>query len=343
MEKIALITGITGQDGSYLAEFLLEKGYYVWGIVRRCSNLNTQRIDHIYNNERLILKYGDMTDHVCLISILHEIKNTYSDLKILEVYNLAAQSHVKVSFEIPHYSAQVDAIGTLNLLESIRTTGLIDKTRFYQASTSELYGKVLESPQNENTPFNPQSPYAIAKLYSYWITRNYRDAYKMFASNGICFNHESERRGVTFVTRKITIGVGKIVRGEIDKITLGNIDSERDWGHAKDFIRVMWLILQHDSSDDFVIATGEKHTVREFIEKAFLVGGITIEWKGSGIDEVGINSENGKIVVDISEKYFRPTEVNTLLGDYSKLKKEVGWSPDIIFEELVKKMVDHDM
>ena len=340
--KVALITGITGQDGSYLAELLLSKEYFVWGIIRRSSSINTKRIDHLYHNKKLILKYGDLTDSSNLLHILENIKTTYKDLERLEIYNLAAMSHVKVSFEMPEYTGNVDALGTLRLLESIRSTGLISKTRFYQASTSELYGKVQEVPQTEKTPFYPRSPYGVAKLYSFWITKNYRESYDMFACNGILFNHEGPRRGPTFVTRKITRGLNMILNGERDRLVMGNIDSERDWGHARDYVEGMWKILQADEPDDFVLATNECHSVREFIEKAFQLKGFNIKWKGKGVNEIGYDKETGRELIFISEKYFRPAEVDLLLGDASKAKRILDWEPKIKFEELVKEMVEAD-
>ena len=341
--KVSLITGITGQDGSYLAELLLEKNYDVWGIIRRASDINTNRINHLYYNKKLILKYGDLTDSSNLLHILENIKNSYGDnLEILEVYNLAAMSHVKVSFELPEYTGNVDALGTLRLLEAIRSTGLIDKTKFYQASTSELYGKVQEVPQNENTPFYPRSPYGVAKLYAFWIVKNYRESYNMFSCNGILFNHESERRGPTFVTRKITRGLNMILTGERDKLILGNLDSKRDWGHAKDYVLGMWKMLQADKPDDFVLATNEYHSVREFVEKAFKIKGFDIKWKGSGLNEIGYDEKTKRELIFISEKYFRPAEVDELLGDSSKAKNILNWTPKITFDELVKKMVESD-
>ena len=340
--KVALITGITGQDGSYLAELLLSKEYFVWGIIRRSSSINTKRIDHLYHNKKLILKYGDLTDSSNLLHILENIKTSYKDLERLEIYNLAAMSHVKVSFEMPEYTGNVDALGTLRLLESIRSTGLISKTRFYQASTSELYGKVQEVPQTEKTPFYPRSPYGVAKLYSFWITKNYRESYDMFACNGILFNHEGPRRGPTFVTRKITRGLNMILNGERDRLVMGNIDSERDWGHARDYVEGMWKILQADEPDDFVLATNECHSVREFIEKAFQLKGFNIKWKGKGVNEIGYDKETGRELIFISEKYFRPAEVDLLLGDASKAKRILDWEPKIKFEELVKEMVEAD-
>lgn len=338
---VALITGITGQDGSYLADLLIEKNYIVYGIVRRSSNFNTQRLSHLYGHPRLILKYGDLIDSGNLCSLLYEIKNN-QNMKRLEVYNLAAMSHVKVSFELPEYTAEVDGVGTLRLLEAIRITGLSDITRFYQASTSEMYGKVQQIPQNENTPFYPRSPYGVAKLYAYWITRNYREAYKMYTCNGILFNHESVRRGPTFVTRKITLGLGGIVKGTQDKLILGNLDAKRDWSHAKDHIYGMWLMLQQDEPDDYVLASGELHSVREFVEKCFAKKGFIIEWKGVGVDEKGYDKTTGKLLVEVSEKYFRPAEVDLLLGDASKAKEKLGWTPKYTFDDLVNEMINND-
>ena len=343
MSKIAFITGITGQDGSYLAEFLLEKNYLVWGMIRRASSINTSRIDHIFN--KLILKYGDLTDSSNLFNILTEIKNTYDNIQQLEIYNLAAMSHVKVSFELPEYTCDVDALGTLRLLEATRMCGIpLSKIRFYQASTSEMYGKVIEVPQTEKTPFYPRSPYGVAKLYSFWITKNYREAYGMYACSGILFNHESPRRGHNFVTRKITIALGNILKGKQDKLILGNIHSLRDWGHAKDYVEGMWLMLQKDLDkvDDYVLATNEYHSVKEFVEKAFLIKGINIAWKGEGINEIGYDTNLERELVCISEKYFRPTEVDELLGDSTKAKKELGWAPSVKFDDLVKEMVEAD-
>ena len=342
MTKKALITGITGQDGSYLAEFLLEKGYEVHGIKRRSSSFNTERIDHLYRdpherNRRFVLHYGDMTDAVNLFRIVREV---WPD----EIYNLAAQSHVKVSFEMPEYTGNTDGLGTLRLLEIIRTLGLEKKTKFYQASTSELFsGKPGEEPQNENTPFHPRSPYAVAKLYAYWITVNYREAYDIFACNGILFNHESSRRGETFVTRKITRAAARIGLGLQDKLYLGNLNAKRDWGYSKDAVRAMWLMLQQPEPDDYVIATGKQHSVREFCELAFKEVGIDLEWQGKGIDEKGIDKKTGKIVVEVDPRYFRPAEVESLLGDSTKAKKKLGWQPKISFQELVKEMVKSDL
>jgi GDPmannose 4,6-dehydratase len=340
MSKVAFITGITGQDGSYLAELLLEKDYIVYGLLRRSSSINTFRIDNIFNE--LKLRYGDMIDSTCLISILANIKTEQPDMDRLEIYNLAAQSHVKVSFEIPEYTADTDAFGTLKILEAIRINKLEKIARFYQASTSELYGLVQEIPQKETTPFYPRSPYGVAKLYAFWIVKNYRESYGLFASNGILFNHESERRGHNFVTRKITIGLGKILKGETDRLVMGNIDSHRDWGHAKDYVEGMWRILQHDTADDFVLSTGEMHSVREFIEKAFELKGIHLGWKGEGVNEIGYDINTSKEYVFIDAKYFRPAEVELLIGDSTKARNTLGWIPEIKFDDLVKKMVEND-
>jgi len=339
--KTALITGITGQDGAYLAEFLLNKGYEVHGIKRRSSMFNTDRIDHLYRDPhesgvKLKLHYGDLTDATNLIRIIQE---TQPD----EIYNLAAQSHVMVSFETPEYTANADALGTLRLLEAIRILGLAKKTRFYQASTSELYGKVQEVPQTETTPFYPRSPYAVAKLYSYWITVNYREAYDFFACNGILFNHESPVRGETFVTRKVTRAVARIKLGLQNKIYLGNLNSRRDWGHAKDYVEAQWRMLQQEKPEDFVIASGEQHSVKEFIEAAFHEVGIHVSWKGEGILEKGYDGDTDKIIVEVDKRYFRPTEVDTLLGDPSKAKEKLGWSPRVTFKELVSEMVREDL
>ena len=340
--KIGLITGITGQDGSYLAELLLEKNYKVWGIIRRASDINTHRIEHLYKNKNLILRYGDMTDAANLLMILSEIKNTYPNMERLEIYNLAAMSHVKVSFEMPIYTGQADGIGVLNMLEAIRSNGLIEKTRFYQASTSELYGKVQEVPQTEKTPFYPRSPYGVAKLYGFWITKNYRESYNMFACNGILFNHESPRRGPTFVTRKITRGLNMILTGERDKLVMGNINAKRDWGHAKDYCEGMWLMLQNDKPDDYVLSTNEFHSVREFIEKAFSLKGFNIKWKGEGVNEIGYDENTGRELIFISERYFRPAEVEELLGDSTKARSILDWKTKYSFDQLVKEMVEQD-
>ena len=340
--KIALITGINGQDGSYLAELLLDKNYIVWGIVRRASDINTQRIDHLYHHKNLTIKYGDLTDSSNLLHIMYEIKEKYNDFDRLEIYNLAAMSHVKVSFEMPEYTADVDGTGVLRLLESIRSSGIMHKCRFYQASTSELFGLVQEVPQRETTPFYPRSPYGVAKLYGYWITKNYRESYDMFACNGILFNHESPRRGPTFVTRKITRALNAILKGEQNELVLGNLDAKRDWGHAKDYVEGMWRMLQADTPEDYVLSTNEFHSVREFVEKAFVLKGFDIKWKGSGIDEVGYDAETGRVLIKISEHYFRPAEVEELLGDSTKARTNLGWIPECSFEQLVKEMVEQD-
>lgn len=346
MKKIALITGITGQDGSFLAEFLIDKGYEVHGIIRRSSSFNTGRIEHLYLDEwvrdmkkdRLVnLHYGDMTDSSSLIRIIQEVQPT-------EIYNLAAQSHVKVSFDVPEYTAEADAVGTLRMLEAVRILGLEKQTKIYQASTSELFGLVQEVPQKETTPFYPRSPYGVAKQYGFWITKNYRESYGMFAVNGILFNHESERRGETFVTRKITLAASRIAQGLQDKLYMGNLDARRDWGYAKDYVECMWLILQHEKPEDFVIATGEMHTVREFCTLAFQEVGIELQWKGKGADEKGIDKNTGKVLVEVDAKYFRPSEVEQLLGDPTKARTLLGWNPTkTSFKELVKIMMQHDM
>jgi GDPmannose 4,6-dehydratase len=346
MTKVALITGITGQDGSFLAEFLLEKNYEVHGTIRRSSSFNTGRIEHLYLDEwvrdmkrkRLInLHYADMTDSSSLIRVIQTVKPD-------EIYNLAAQSHVKVSFDVPEYTAESDAVGTLRLLEAVRILGLEKNTRIYQASTSELYGLVQEVPQKETTPFYPRSPYGVAKQYGFWITKNYREAYGMFAVNGILFNHESERRGETFVTRKITLAAARIAQGHQDKLYLGNLSARRDWGYAKDYVECMWLMLQHHTPEDFVIATGQMHTVREFCTLAFEEAGISLRWEGEGVEEKGIDIKSGKVLVEVDPKYFRPAEVEQLMGDPSKAKKLLGWNPTrTSFEDLVKLMVRHDM
>lgn len=337
--KKALISGITGQDGSYLTELLLEKGYEVHGIIRRSSSFNTKRIDHLYSdskliNKKLFLHFGDLVDTSSLNRLLEKIEPD-------EIYNLAAQSHVKVSFEVPDYTAQVDALGTLRFLDAIRETGL-RKVKFYQASTSELFGKVQEVPQTEKTPFYPRSPYGVAKIYGYWIVVNYREAYDIFACNGILFNHESPRRGETFVTRKITRAVARIKHGIQDKLSMGNIDAKRDWGFAPEFCEGMWRMLQHDTAEDFVLATGETHTVREFIELSFKEIGMNIEWSGKNENEKGMDSKTGKVIVEIDKNYFRPTEVDLLIGDPSKAKEKLGWIPKVTFDELVKIMVKAD-
>lgn len=333
--KTALITGITGQDGSYLAELLLSKGYEVHGIVRRSSSINRSRIDHMHGNPNMKLHYGDLTDSSNLNRIIEKIVPD-------EIYNLAAQSHVGVSFEVPEYTAEVDAVGTLRLLDAIKQVGLNQKTRFYQASTSELYGLVQEVPQTEKTPFYPRSPYAVAKLYAYWIVVNYREAFNLHASNGILFNHESPRRGETFVTRKVTLGVAKIKAGLMDTLYMGNIDSKRDWGYAPDYVEMMWMMLQQEKPDDYVVATNETHTVREFIEESFRLVGTEIEWQGKGDQEKGIDTKTGKVIVAIDPKYYRPTEVELLIGDPLKAKKQLGWEPKVKFRELVKIMTEAD-
>lgn len=345
-QNIALITGITGQDGSFLAEFLLEKGYEVHGIIRRSSSFNTGRIEHLYLDEwvrdmkqkRLInLHYGDMTDSSSLIRIIQEVQPT-------EIYNLAAQSHVKVSFDVPEYTAETDATGTLRLLEAVRILKMENRTRIYQASTSELYGKVQEVPQSETTPFYPRSPYAVAKLYGFWITKNYRESYGMYAVNGILFNHESERRGETFVTRKITLAAARIVNGLQDKLYLGNLNALRDWGYARDYVECMWLIMQQEEPDDYVIATGEYHTVREFTTLAFKRAGIELKWEGEGLNEKGIDITTGKVLVEVDPKFFRPAEVEQLLGNPTKAKEKLGWNPrKTSFQELINIMVDADL
>jgi len=338
--KKALITGITGQDGSYLTEFLLEKGYDVHGLVRKASVFNTERIDHLYNNpeindKRMFLYWGDMADSSNLNRLLEKIQPD-------EIYNLAAQSHVQVSFEVPEYTAEVDGIGVLRFLDAIKESNLKSKTRFYQASTSELYGKVQEIPQTEKTAFYPRSPYAAAKLYAYWITKNYREAYGIYACNGILFNHESPRRGRTFVTRKITDAACRIKLGIQERLYLGNLDSKRDWGYAPEYVEGMWLMLQQEKPDDYVLATNETHSVREFVELAFKQLDMDIVWQGKGIEEKGYNQKTGKCLVEINPRYFRPTEVDILIGDYSKAKKELGWEPKIKFEDIVKIMVKSD-
>jgi len=339
--KKALITGVTGQDGAYLAEFLLKKGYQVHGIKRRASSFNSSRIDHLYQDlhdkkVKFIMHYGDLTDSTNLIRIIQEVQPS-------EIYNLAAQSHVKVSFETPEYTANSDALGTLRILEAIRILNLENKTRFYQASTSEMFGKVAEIPQKETTPFYPRSPYGAAKVYAYWITVNYREAYNIFACNGILFNHESPVRGETFVTRKITRAVARIKLGLQDTLYLGNLDSKRDWGFALDYVQAMWLMLQQDRAEDFIIATGKAHSVREFVERAFQEIGIKISWKGTGINETGIDTATKKILIKIDSRYFRPTEVDFLLGDPSKAKEKLGWQNKVSFNELVKLMVQEDL
>ena len=340
-KRVALITGVTGQDGAYLAEFLLEKGYEVHGIKRRSSLFNTDRIDHLYQDpherdRRFILHHGDLTDSSSLIRIIQQVQPD-------EIYNLAAQSHVAVSFEEPEYTANSDALGALRILEAIRILGLEKKSRFYQASTSELFGQVQETPQRETTPFYPRSPYACAKLYAYWITVNYREAYGMYACNGILFNHESPIRGETFVTRKITRALARIKLAMQEKLFLGNLEAKRDWGHARDYVRMQWLMLQQEEPEDFVIATGEQYSVREFVDAAAAHLGMTLRWEGEGVDAKGIDEASGKVIVEVDPRYFRPTEVETLLGDASKAKETLGWEPEISFDELVREMVVHDL
>ena len=331
--KVALITGITGQDGSYLAELLLEKGYEVHGIVRRSSLINTHRIDHIYDS--IHLHYGDLTDSTNIVRVIQKVQPN-------EIYNLGAQSHVKVSFEMPEYTADVDGVGTLRVLEAVRLLGMENRVRIYQASTSELYGLVQEVPQKETTPFYPRSPYGVAKLYGYWIVKNYRESYGIHASSGILFNHESPRRGETFVTRKITRGLSRIVSGEESVLSLGNLDAKRDWGHAKDYVEAMWLMLQQDEADDYVIATGVQYSVREFVELSASHYGMNIVWQGEGLDEVGIDQNTGNVVIRVNPKYFRPAEVETLLGDATKAKEKLGWEPKISFKELVEDMCSNE-
>jgi GDPmannose 4,6-dehydratase len=340
-EKIALITGVTGQDGAYLAEFLLAKGYFVHGIKRRSSSFNTGRVDHLYadpheTDVRFTMHYGDMTDATNLIRIIQQTQPT-------EIYNLAAQSHVQVSFETPEYTANADALGTLRLLEAVRILGMESRVRFYQASTSELFGNAREVPQRETTPFYPRSPYGVAKLYAYWITVNYREAYGLHASNGILFNHEGPTRGETFVTRKISRAVAAIELGLQDKLYLGNLDAERDWGHARDFVEGMWMILQQEVPDDYVLATGEKHSIREFAEKAFAYVGKQLKWRGSGVEEKGIDASSDRVLIEIDPRYFRPTEVDVLLGDATKAHQKLGWRHKTQFDDLVRQMVDGDL
>jgi len=334
MRKTALITGITGQDGSYLAELLLEKEYEVHGIIRRSSSFNTARIDHIF--DKVYLHYGDMVDSSNLCAIMARVKPD-------EIYNLAAQSHVKVSFEEPEYTAQADGVGTLRILEAMRTVGLDKTTRFYQASTSELYGLVQEIPQKETTPFYPRSPYAVAKLYGFWIVKNYREAYNMYALNGILFNHESPRRGGTFVTKKVTSNVASILAGRRDRILLGNLDSLRDWGHARDYVKAMYMMLQQDKPEDYVVATGRQYSVRQLCSLCFEMVGRPVTWRGKGLEEEGVDEKTGQVLVQVSPKYFRPAEVETLLGDMTKLKTETGWNPDTSFKELIYEMMEYDM
>lgn len=346
MKNIAIITGITGQDGSYLTELLVSKGYVVYGLIRRNSNINTKRINHLYNyhSNELILRYGDLTDHTCIINLLNEIQRTHeNDVQVLEIYNLGAMSHVAVSYEVPIYTAQVDAVGVLNILEAIRNSPLKDKIKFYQASTSEIYGDNENIPQTENTVFMPNSPYAVAKLYAYHITNSYKMAYDIFACNGILFNHESPRRGHNFITRKITRAVAAIKHKTQDCLYVGNLDSKRDWGHAKDYVYGMWLMLQQDKPDNYVLSTGEQHTVREFVEKAFRKIDIDIIWEGSGVNQVGLDRISKRVYVRVSSKYFRPNEVGNLLGDCTKAREKLGWRHECDFDSLVDEMVQHDL
>jgi len=341
MSKVALITGITGQDGSYLAEFLLEKEYAVWGLIRRSSSINTARIEHIF--DKLTLRYGELTDGTNILAIFHEIKNKYPNLERLEVYNLAAMSHVKVSFEMPLYTGDADGLGVLRILEALRICGIPnEKIRFYQASTSEMFGKVVEVPQSEKTPFYPRSPYGVAKLYGHWITTNYRESYGMYACAGILFNHESPRRGHNFVTRKITIALANIARGKQASLVLGNLNSLRDWGHARDYVEGMWLMLQQSEPDDYILSTNEYHSVKEFVEKSFLLKGFHIRWRGEGLQEVGYDELTGRELIFVSSRYFRPAEVDELLGDSTKARTQLGWQPKCSFDELVKEMVESD-
>ena len=341
--KVAFITGITGQDGSYLSELLIEKQYQVWGMIRRSSNINTNRIDHLFNNTNLHLRYGDLSDSVNVLNILNDIIKSTPNLDCLEVYNLGAMSHVKISFDMPEYVADVDGVGVLRLLEALRNCSIPQsKIRFYQASTSEMYGKVVESPQTENTPFYPRSPYGVAKLYGHWITKNYRESYGMYACSGVLFNHESPRRGHNFVTRKITIALGKIIKGTQKTLTLGNLDSLRDWGHSKDYVRGMWLILQQPTPQDYVLSTNEYHSVREFVVKSFALRGFIIRWKGSGTNEIGYDMLTGRELVFVSDAYFRLSEVDELLGDSTKARTELGWVPEYTFDTLIEEMVCAD-
>jgi GDPmannose 4,6-dehydratase len=342
MSKIAFITGITGQDGSYLSELLLDKNYVVHGLIRRASSINTGRIEHIFHNKNLRLHYGDITDSSCLYKIINNIKLENPTMDRLEIYNLAAQSHVKISFEMPEYTADTDAFGTLKLLEAIRNNNLDKIARFYQASTSELYGKVQEIPQTEKTPFYPRSPYAVGKLYAFWIVKNYREAYDLYACNGILFNHGGVRRGHNFIERKITKGLGKILRGEAEYLVLGNINSKRDLGNAKDYVEGMWRMLQQDKPDDFVLATNETHSIREMVELAFSMRGFDIKWRGEGTDEVGYDEKTKRDLIKIDEKYYRPTEVDLLWGDSTKAQSVLGWRPHTTFKELIEMMVNED-
>lgn len=343
MVRVALISGISGQDGSYLADLLLDKGYYIWGIIRKSSStIKVQNISHLVKHPKVFLRYGDLSDGSRLSHLLYEIKCAHEDMERLEVYNLGALSHVKISFDIPEYAGDVNGLGVLRFLEAIRTSGYSEKIRFYQASTSELFGKVVEVPQTENTPFYPRSPYGVSKLYGFWITKNYRESYGLYACNGILYNHESSRRDETFVTRKITKGLGDILHGRSDKLILGNLDSYRDWGHAKDYVYGMWLMMQQDIPDDFILSTNECHTVREFVEKTFALKGFDIKWKGQGINEIGYDANTNRELIFISEEFFRPAEVDHLLGDCTKATTKLGWKKKYTFSDLIKEMVDVD-
>jgi GDPmannose 4,6-dehydratase len=342
MARVALISGISGQDGSYLADLLLMKSYYVWGIIRKSSTWVPQNIKHLIGHPNMILRFGDLIDGNRLSHILHEIRTKYPDLERLEVYNLGALTHVGVSFELPEYAGNVNGLGVLRFLEAIRLSGYADKIRFYQASTSELFGKVVEVPQTEKTPFYPRSPYGVSKLFGFWTTKNYRESYNLFAVNGILFNHESPRRDAIFVTRKITKGLGDIVNGRSDKLILGNLDAQRDWGHAKDYVRGMWSMLQQDIPEDFILCSNECHTIREFVEKAFALQGFDIKWKGEGISEIGYDTLSGKELVFVSKEFFRPAEVDSLIGDCTKAKTQLGWKPEYAFDALVQEMVAAD-
>lgn len=340
MVLVALISGISGQDGSYLTELLLSKNYKVWGIIRKSSADEMVNLKHIQGD--IILRYGDLSDGLRLVAILQEIKVTYPDLEQLEVYNFGALSHVKISFELPEYCGDINGLGVLRFLEAIRLSGYSEKIRFYQASTSELFGKVVEVPQTETTPFYPRSPYGVSKLFGFWITKNYRESYGLFTCNGILFNHESKNRHPTFVTRKITTTLGRIIRGEADKLVVGNLDASRDWGHAKDYVRGMWLMMQQNQPDDFVLCSNETHTVREFIEKAFRLRGFDIKWKGTGVNEIGYDANTGRELIFISEEFFRPAEVDLLIGDCTKARTILGWKPEYTFNDLIKDMIDGD-
>lgn len=342
MVRVALISGISGQDGSYMADMLLAKNYYVWGIIRKSSSAILHNINHLMKSPMLTIKYGDLSDQGCLIFLLQEISKTYANLERLEIYNLGALSHVKISFELPEYTGDINGLGVLRFLEAIRLSGYSEKIRFYQASTSELYGKVVEVPQTETTPFYPRSPYGVSKLYGYWIAKNYRESYNLFACNGILFNHESPRRHETFVTRKITKTLGDIIHCRTNKLVLGNLDAKRDWGHAKDYVEGMWLMLQQDIPDDFVLCSNECHTVREFVEKSFALRGFNIKWKGSGINEIGYDLDTGRELIFVSEEYFRPAEVDLLIGNCAKAKHTLNWTPTKTFDDLILEMVNND-